>query len=519
MHPKTPSILMVDDRPENLLTLEAVLGDLELDLVRAKSGPEALKLLLDRDFSLILLDVQMPGMDGFETAALIRGRERSRMIPIVFVTAISSAREHISRGYGLGAVDYIIKPFTAEEMRAKALAYVDMYRQKLDLEEEAFSGSAPELKINILLVDNRPENILTMTEILRPLGGGILTAASGNEALSILMKKAVSLILMDVQMPGMDGFETAGIIKENQRLSQIPIIFISAISQATEDVRRGYEMGALDYLFSPYTPEILFAKVRGLVDLQKRTRQLRLPMDKIRRLNEELSYSKEKLRDANLELEERVLERTEELQENAEKLGKSLALTRQTLAGAVEALARVVESRDPYTAGHQKRVAELSAVIAADLGCTEEEIETIRTAGVIHDLGKISIPAEILSKSGKLSAIELSLIKCHPANGYEILKNVTFPGPVAEIVHQHHERLDGSGYPRGLTGEAILREARIMAVADVVEAMASHRPYRPALGIEAALAELARGKGKIYDAEVVAACERVVAKDPGILRL
>ena len=154
-----------------------------------------------------------------------------------------------------------------------------------------------------------------------------------------------------------------------------------------------------------------------------------------------------------------------------------------------------VEMRDPYTAGHQLRVSNLACAIANEMGLSHDKIEGLRMAGFIHDIGKLSIPAEILSKPTKLTDFEFSLIKEHPRSGYEMLKDVESPWPLAQIVYQHHERINGSGYPRKLKGDEILIDARIMAVADVVEAMASHRPYRPALGIEAALEEIEKNKG------------------------
>jgi len=183
---------------------------------------------------------------------------------------------------------------------------------------------------------------------------------------------------------------------------------------------------------------------------------------------------------------------------------------KQNMLQTVEAISDIIEMRDPYTAGHQRRVAHLAQAIARCLGLDEERQQAIYLAGVVHDLGKIRIPAEILSKPGHLDEDEYSLIKRHPQAGYDILKHIDFAWPIAKMVLQHHERLDGTGYPEGLKGEAILPEARILAVADVVEAISSHRPYRPALGESAALDEIVRGKGQRYDAAVVEACLTVL---------
>jgi len=179
------------------------------------------------------------------------------------------------------------------------------------------------------------------------------------------------------------------------------------------------------------------------------------------------------------------------------------------LQDTVQAIAATVEMRDPYTAGHQRRVAELAAAIGGELDLPHERIFALHLAGVVHDLGKISLPAEILTKPGRLNDIEYTLIKQHSQTGYDILKGVEFPWPLAQFVLQHHERMDGSGYPNGLKGNDILLEARILAVADVVEAMSSHRPYRAGLGMDVALAEIEKNRGKLYDANVVDATLRL----------
>ena len=194
-----------------------------------------------------------------------------------------------------------------------------------------------------------------------------------------------------------------------------------------------------------------------------------------------------------------VTERYRLQQEREAHLQKMLSVSKSV----IDTLAMTVEKRDPYTAGHQRRVAQLAIEIAREMGLPENSIEALSMAGVIHDIGKIYIPSEILSKPGKLSSAEFNMVKVHPQAGYEILKNIDFPWPIAEIVHQHHERLDGSGYPQGLKAEEILLEAKILMVADVFEAMVSHRPYRPALGLEAALNELAENKGVLYDKKIV----------------
>lgn len=178
----------------------------------------------------------------------------------------------------------------------------------------------------------------------------------------------------------------------------------------------------------------------------------------------------------------------------------------------IHAINKLIETRDPYTTGHQEKVAQLAISIAREMGLAEDVIETIRIASLVHDIGKANIPFEILNKPRRLNNIEYSLVKNHSQLGYDILKDISFASPIAEIVYQHHEKFDGSGYPRGLKGEQIMLEARIICVADVFEAMASHRPYRQALGIEAAEEELKKNKGILYDPQVVDACLRINKK-------
>ncbi len=185
---------------------------------------------------------------------------------------------------------------------------------------------------------------------------------------------------------------------------------------------------------------------------------------------------------------------------------------RKNMGAIIQAMSTTIEKRDPYTAGHQRRVTKLCRAIATRLGFSWERIQGLRMAAAIHDLGKINIPSAILNKPGPISEHELAIIQMHPRTAYEILKDIQFPWPLAETIYQHHERLDGSGYPRHLKGDQILLEARILAVADVVESIASFRPYRPQLGIEAAISEIQTHKGVLYDASVVEICAALISR-------
>jgi len=243
----------------------------------------------------------------------------------------------------------------------------------------------------------------------------------------------------------------------------------------------------------------------------------------LKQKNIELTQAKKALEEWGGKLEEEVRLRTLELKKVNEDLKQDITKRKQaereiqqgykklqkTMEGAINIIAKIVETRDPYTAGHQQRVSKLATSIAQEMLLSQDKIEGIKITALIHDIGKISVPAEILSKPSKLNEMEFGLIKNHPKIGYDILRKIDFPWPVAQIVLQHHERLDGSGYLNNLKADKILLEAKILGVADVVEAMSSHRPYRPAKGVSAALEEITQNRGILYDPEVVDICVRL----------
>jgi putative nucleotidyltransferase with HDIG domain len=319
-------------------------------------------------------------------------------------------------------------------------------------------------------------------------------------------KNPFAVAFIDVHMPpGPDGIWTAEQIRKLDPHTEIVLVTGYAEVSPGEIAHRVPPADKLFYLQKPFQLQEIFQFASALGAKWESARQVR---------------------NAHEELENRVRERTIELsrlneqmkqdialrERTEEKLQRALTKLRRAMAGIIEAMASTVETRDPYTAGHQRRVSDLARAIAKEMHLTGEEVDGVRMAGVIHDLGKLSVPAEILTKPSRLTENEFTLIKGHPQVGYDILKDIEFPWPVAQIVLQHHERMDSTGYPSGLGGEDIILEARILAVADVVEAMASHRPYRPALGVEKALAEITTHKGKLYDPRVVDACVRLLSR-------
>jgi len=367
----------------------------------------------------------------------------------------------------------------------------------------------------VLCVDDDEASLKLLEDLLVQAGYDAVIAESGESALLKLKSQAVDLVLLDVQMPGMNGFEVCRQIKEDQSLCDIPVVMVTGL--ASHEARiRGIEAGVEDYFSKPFNLVELLArtkillKVKKLNDQRKRAEAQRedalAALQKSRdELDEQVRLRTAELAKANKRLERDIGERMRA----EEQLRQTLQSLRKAVSATVQVMVAAVEIRDPYTAGHQLRSANIAQAIAVEMGLPLDEIEGIRMAASIHDIGKLSIPAEILSKPTKLSEIETCLIREHPRRGCEILKNVESSWPLAEIVYQHHERLDGSGYPRNLRGAAICVEARILAVADVVEAMASHRPYRPGLGIEMALCEIEKNRGICYDGAVADACLRL----------
>jgi response regulator RpfG family c-di-GMP phosphodiesterase len=314
-----------------------------------------------------------------------------------------------------------------------------------------------------------------MERIIKMIKRECLQASSAEEARSIMKEESFDLILCDIRLPGESGMDLiTHVISE---YPETAAIVVSGVDDP-EVAEKALELGAYGYIVKPFKVSEVIINVSSALRRQKLEIESRLHREK---------------------LEQIVAVRTTKLQD--------------TLDRVIQVVAHIVESRDPYTAGHQRRVAELACAIAELMGFTADQVKGIQMTGTIHDLGKISVPSEILSKPGRLSGIEFAIIKEHPQMGYDILKGIDFPWPVATMVLQHHERMDGSGYPNGLKGDEILPEARILMVADVVEAMASHRPYRAGLGIDSALEEISKNKGILYEPEVADACNILFSKN------
>ncbi len=485
------NILIVDDMPENILVLHAILEGAGYRVFTARNGMEALEKLQKETIHIIISDVLMPVMDGFELCRECKKNPAWRDIPFVFYTATYTGKKDEEFALSLGAEAYIIKP-QAPEIFLKLIA--DILKQpkpsNISVSQKA---SMDELKY---LSEHNKRLVAKLENKMAQLENTNRSLQASEKKYRLLAENAQDVIfVLDLNLhytyvspsvKSLRGYEPAEVLQQPAS---------GTLTAASWELAKK--------IFS----EELALERTGKQDLQ-RARTLELEM---KRKDGAIVWTEVKvslLRDDKNQLTG-ILGVTRDISERKQlekALEKSVENLRKSLNGAVQAIVKLIEARDPYTAGHEKRVAHLACAIAAEMGFDNGRIEGLLMAGMIHDIGKIAVPAEILSKPSKLTPAEMLLIKVHPQISHDILKEIEFPWPLAQTVYQHHEKMDGSGYPLRLKNNEIIMEARIMAVADVVEAIASHRPYRPALGIETALEEIEKNKGIFYDIDVANAC-------------
>lgn len=324
----------------------------------------------------------------------------------------------------------------------------------------------------ILVVDDELQVQRLLVQTLSRHGFECVAASDAASARELLAGNEFELVLCDIRMPGESGISLARHIRET--FPKTAVILLTAVDDSgiADEV---VQSGIYGFLLKPFHTSDLIINVRNAVRMRR-------------------------LEDAN----HRYREHLEQLVE------ERTARLRRALDGIVQVVTRTVEARDPYTAGHQQRVAELAVLIGKELGLSKDQLEGLFVGGMIHDLGKICVPAEILSRPGALSPVEFSLVQMHCEQGFRIIGDIEFPWPVGRMVLEHHEKWNGRGYPKGLSGEQILLEARILCVADVVEAISSHRPYRPGLGFDSAISEIVSNRGVLYDPAVVDAFMKLV---------
>lgn len=330
----------------------------------------------------------------------------------------------------------------------------------------------------VLIVDDEKSIRTTLCEFLKNEGIDAEATGDAASACQMLSEETYDVVLTDIIMPKTSGIDLLATIRNTSTALQV---IIMTGEPSVDTAVKAVQTGANDYLTKPISKAILIKAVKNAL--------------KVKQLIDEKAM-----------LEEENIYYQKQLEALVEKRTGSLERVTQ---GIIYLLTSVVEARDPYTAGHQRRVGNLSAAIAETMSLSSETAELIRTIGYVHDIGKICIPAEILSKPGRLSPLEYEMIKIHARKGYEMIIKANLPDTVCNAIYQHHERADGSGYPRGLTDSEICAEAKLLIVADVVEAMVSHRPYRPALGLDTALKEIKLQAGIKYNLDVVDACIRL----------
>ncbi len=546
---------MVDDKEEARYLLSALLTGHGHVVASATNGEEALAKLRDDSFDLVISDILMPVMDGFQLCREVRKDQRLKRVLFVFYTATYVQQSDETFALQLGADDFILKPAEPETFLARIQKVVDRANAK------GWTPRSPELtdEADVLrlyserLVAKLEKRTLDLDRELAERRKAEETVRRHAERLELL--RAIDIAILGAQSPSQISEMVLHLLVSQVRPARASVIHFDEAAQ-TGTILAVRDMTGATLRPGDKLPTTAFGDVerlsRGehrqvddLRDLPRRTpteeallrsgivSYVVVPLCAAGRLVGSLNLGfvtgggvtqagLELAREVGnqlaiairqTELRDEVSRHAAQLEEHVARLSEAKIELEESyrrvslaLSQTVHALAAAAEVRDPYTAGHQRRVTELAVAMAQRLHLSAYRLEGLRVAGLMHDIGKLAIPSEVLSKPAKLTETEFALIRPHPQVARDILSAVDFPWPVSDIVFQHHERLDGSGYPQGISGDKIILEARILAVADVVEAMASHRPYRPALGVDAALEEIRAGRGTRYDAAAVDAC-------------
>ncbi len=548
---KIRKVLTVDDDEFVREILVAYLEDSGYEVLQAENGLLGLEMFRRERPDLVMLDLRMPEMDGLEVLGHIT--KESPDTPVILVSGMGTIGDAI-KALKLGAWDYIAKPIhdmgVLEHAVNKALERAEFIEQRkscrVHLEEEVKTRTA-EVEERRQELEKAYKDLQTEVEVRKKaeelLSNINLELTMLSECIHAVVRATDEQNLIQEVcriIVAVGGYKMAwvGFAEQNIEKSVKPVAWMGEndgfletikISWADSEHGRGptgtairtgkpmvnentsenptvifwqEEMLKRGFNSSVALPMIYEENVLGVLTIYASTPEAfdKSEIDRLMGLANDLTYGIRALRTRS----ERIAA-GKEIELHVDKLQKALS-------GTIKVVASTVEVRDPYTAGHQRRVATLARAIAEEMDLPAHQIEGIFMAGVVHDLGKIYVPAEILSKPSRLNDIEFSLIKTHSQVGYDLLKTIDFPWPIAQIVHQHHERLNGSGYPQGLSSEQILIEAKIICVADVVEAMASHRPYRPAMGVETALEHIKEESGNLYDSEAVNMCLRLFSE-------
>ena len=608
-------ILIVDDNKDNIRRLEIMLKGSSYNVVSATNGIEALEKLHADGFEIIVSDILMPGMDGFQLCRECKEDEELKDIPFVFYTATYTDGKDEAFALSLGGDRFVRKPMEPDEFIEMVQGLVrDAERDKITNKKPLLEEEKEVFKLySERLVAKLERKILTLAEEITKRKRAEEALRESEKKYRLLAENVTDVIFVQdmnfnmtyvsPSVTPLSGYSVEEALNQKMKDFMTPDSFAKAMGSfqkaaALAKTKKDIEIPPMEYEYihkdgSTFWGEIRVTFLRDsegravsvqgvLRDISERKRaeeEMRVKDNAIASsingiaiadLEGNLTYANHSFlemwgyHDEKDVMGRNVLEFWQAEEDAAEVMkvatkrggwiGELLAkrkdgsafdvhaaasvvrdpsgrrvcrlasfvditerkraeeALRTTLNGTIQAIGQTTETRDPYTAAHQRRVTQLACAIAKEMNLPQDQIDGIRAAGLMHDIGKMSIPAEILAKPSKLSETEFDLIKAHPQAAYNILKSIDFPWPVADIILQHHERLDGSGYPKGVKDGDILLEARILGVADVVEAMSSHRPYRPALGIDKALKEIEKNKGTLYDPEVIDTCVRLFAE-------
>jgi len=421
-----PNVLIIDDSPTIRTALTKQLEEMGAVVTQAVDGQDGFDTALTGKFDLIITDIEMPGMNGFEVCQKLKQSTITRSIPVI-ILSIKEDEEYIERGFRMGASAYVTKANAKHELKERI--------------EEVLNRTTLLRGRTILIVDDSKSIRKVIGDALSQAGFQVVSSENGQQALEIIQDIRPDLILSDLNMPVMDGFQLCKVIRTDKNLSEIPFIIMSAASDRAT-MRRMLQQGASAFLVKPFNVD-----------------QLVITAEKL--LSDYFGH---------------LIKETERL--DAE---------RSLMLASIASLVLALEARDQYTRGHSDSVARIVVGMAQRMGFDAQEVEKIRIAGKLHDLGKIGIRDDILLKPGPLTQEEYGIIKRHPTIGAEILTPIPSLAEIIPAIANHHERIDGKGYPHGLNGSEIPLLARMIAVADTFDALTSNRPYRKGYALEKAL--------------------------------
>jgi PAS domain S-box-containing protein/putative nucleotidyltransferase with HDIG domain len=569
---KLIKVLLIEDNPQDVRLIWEMLSkaqDRRFELECVDQLSSGLVRLAANDIGVVLLDLDLPDSQGLD--AFSKAYAQAPCVPIV-VMSNRTDEEMAIKTVQEGAQDYLVKDKITSDLLVRAIRYA-IERKRA---EEALRGQAlifdnihdsiimTDLMGNIMRWNPAAERMFgyyrdevfckTLDVLATRIVDGQLRAGRWAGEMNFTRKDGTEVICETSVIPLCDERGTITAVcgvshditkhKEAEEALRKSEQQLRLITDRVTDVIWSMDLVGNFTFITPSAERVVGYSVEEMLSLNLKQiitpESYKMTIDSLRELlkvgkREPVTMELEQVcKDgakkwcevtASLSLDQNnhptgIIGVTRDITERKraeEALQKTYHQLRESLITTVNTLASTVEMRDPYTAGHQRRVTLLACAIAEEMGLPEEQFDGLRLAGLVHDIGKITVPAEILNKPGRISEIEFNIIKTHPQAGYNLLKEIAFPWPVARIVLQHHERLDGSGYPQGLKDGGITMEAKILAVADVVEAMASHRPYRSALGIEAALHEITMNKGILYDSNVSDLCVRLFTEEGFVL--